>query len=216
MTKVKWRGSILWLCTTLASGCIGPFPDEADESNGDSASQPSGAESDVSGDITATGPYDPSIATGADTTDPWPDPSATSVSGTATCGDCGTDGDTGVYPDDPQVCGVDIEHDPAWNSTYICGCEACNVEFNNVAPSTGTALLAECECICYEVGCGGSVSGGATSEVPDSDSSASEPTTASTTDPTWGDTDSSGEASSGASDDGGTESASASGTGESG
>lgn len=178
MTTVKWSGSILWLCTTLSFGCIGPFPDGPDETNGDEgASEP---ESGASGESasTVTDPTDtdwPGSTDSMGTTDPWPttDPSgtasasATSISGTATCGDC-TDGTDSGYPDDPpQVCGVEIEHDPYWDNTYFCGCEACNVEFNNIVPESGEALLAECECICYEVGCGGSVTGGATGEVPD-------------------------------------------------
>lgn len=211
MTKVKWTGSIVWLCTSLTLGCIAGFPGDGDDDAGDdSASSQETGGSEVSGPITVSGPFDTEgdgwtsmgSTDSMGTTEPWSSTSdASTISGTATCGDCTATTTSTTGSEGPaQVCGVEIEHDPYWDNTYICGCEACNVQFDNVVPASGEALLAECECICYEVGCGGSVSGGATSGIPDEDTgwwgtedtggtfgstdpgTASEPTTASSED----------------------------------
>lgn len=160
-SEVKWWRSMSWLGAVITMGCIGPFPDGPDEGQGDDG--PSGSvTTEVSGASTQ-GETTPTVS-GEATWTSQPDPSATAtVSGTATCGDCGDDdGTAGV-----SVCGVDVVHDPGWNTLYVCGCEACNVEFSNVVPESGEALLSACECICAEVGCGGSISGGATTEEPD-------------------------------------------------
>jgi hypothetical protein len=196
MKKLQWSGSILSLCVTL--GCVGPFPDEGDDEAGDdgSASSPETGGSEVSGWITMTGPFDTDggghTSVGSSdsmaTTDPGPGESATSVSGTATCAECSTTSDTGDTEGHQEVCGIEIEHDPSWNNQYICGCEACEVSFSDIVPSNGEELLAECECICYELGCGGSVSGGVTSDSEGSggweDSGDTFDTTSGTTDPT--------------------------------
>lgn len=186
-TATKWA-SVASLA--MVTACIGPFPDGPDETAGeDGAFSGSDTEPTESGAQTMTGPHsDSSEATGpidpSQTTDPgYPsdsghtsdpghssgpsptDPHTTGPSDTDPCpGGCESDTTSGA---EPSVCGVEVVHDYDWNTQYICACEACEVEFNYVAPEVGDALLEECSCICDAVGCGGSVSGGATSEVSD-------------------------------------------------
>lgn len=205
-SEMTWGVASLWLCGMISFGCIGPFPDGPDESQGgDSATEPTSGSSTTEVSVTVT---ENNGTAGEGTSVPMPDSSGTvtSLSGTATCGDCGTD-DTNDSHDTAgtSVCDIGVEHDPYWNTTYICACEACEVEFNNIAPSTGEALLEACECICDQVGCGGSITGGATTEEPGGEESVSDSTDS------WGTSDEGPSDDDGPTDSGGFDSVSTSG-----
>jgi hypothetical protein len=162
------------LAVMMSTACIDRFPDEpdedADDDSGPTGTSTGGFETGAQtmsgpfpGSGESTGPIDPSHTSGAtEPTDPTDTGPTTGPTTTDACpGGC----DSGTSDPGDSVCGVELVHDDDWNTEYVCGCDACNVEFRNVIPAVGEALLEQCECICASVGCGGSVSGGATSEV---------------------------------------------------
>lgn len=62
-----------------------------------------------------------------------------------------------------ESCGVELEF-AELNNFYVCACEECSVQYDGLTPESADEFLDACACICDAIGCGVSITGGATSD----------------------------------------------------
>lgn len=161
--RLGWSGAaalLVWV------GCAEPPGEEGMDATAESGG------GEVSGQFTSQTATITSSATGDGHSSDATDDGNASVAESGSDGGPGTASATGVSmtdgadaggEDPASSCGVELVPDPGADNEFVCGCDVCNVEFRDVTPESGWAAVEACACICEVVGCGGSVSGGATS-----------------------------------------------------
>jgi hypothetical protein len=114
------------------------------------------------GSISATGTtgYDPSDTESCSSHSETGSISATSTTATTYASDVDTGGG-GSGGSAAEECGVELVYDGSQTS-FMCGCQDCSVQYDGISEASGEALINACDCICAVFECGGSVSGGVT------------------------------------------------------
>lgn len=121
------------------------------------------SEGSISG--TGTSGYDPGDTEGCDSHSETGSVSATSSTGTSIGSDVDTGGG-GTGGGAAEQCGVELIYDGSQTS-FMCGCVDCSVQYDGISPQSGEALINACDCICDVFDCGSSVSGGVTTNAED-------------------------------------------------
>ncbi|HWB75422.1 MAG TPA: hypothetical protein VG755_10705 [Nannocystaceae bacterium] len=155
MERCKWVCA-WWLALAgceILKGEIDEPEDEEGSSDVDTGVVTS--EGSISG--TGTSGYDPGDTESCSSHSETGSVSATSSTGTSV----GSDVDTGSGGGAAEQCGVELIYDGS-QSSFMCGCEECSVQYDGLSGASGEALLNACDCICAVTECGGSVSGGVT------------------------------------------------------
>lgn len=175
MVERSWLIESKWMALVVASllgGCViaGSKADAGDDDSagGDGSSETTGTSGGGTGgysssmgttDSTVTGA---SVSGTASATSGAGDPGTASATVSTGCLDCSTS-DSGGDMSALESCGIEYEAAPLQNF-YSCACETCSVDYQNVTPETGSAIIEACACICDAIDCGGSISGGVTTQ----------------------------------------------------
>jgi hypothetical protein len=116
---------------------------------------------------TSTSGYDPSDTESCST---FGDDSTLTATATSATTYGSSDVDTGGTGEGgggaAEQCGVELVYDGSQTS-FMCACEDCSVQYDGISGASGEALINACECICDVFDCGGSVSGGVTTNAED-------------------------------------------------
>lgn len=175
MVERSWRIEtewMSWMVATMLGGCVveqggsdsggesGYGAEGSSETTGTSGGGTGGYSSSIgTTDVTVTGA---SVSATASATGGSGEPGTASATVTTGCLDCSASDDGGSMGA-LESCGVEYEAAPLENF-YSCACETCSVDYQHVTPATGNAIIDACTCICDAIDCGGSVSGGVTTQ----------------------------------------------------